>query len=488
MIKIIKDNYKYILFIIYIIALNSFLISIKSGINFNSKIILCGINLLVIIVFSFLFYKKEKMKIEKVFLVMFIPMAITFCALIPMNQVPDEYSHFMRAYEISEGNLVTTNHKWDASIYDTIGNNKYKDLLKHSKIKTSSKKNLYYYDNTSLYSFVCYIPQALGVKLAKIVSLNILGQAYLGRLFNLAVFIAIMFFAIKLIPYKKECIFIIAFLPIVIQEAISLSPDALTIATATLFVSSILYFKNKKDEKFTKMQFIYLAILSVILSLCKIVYLPICLLLFLLPKEKFSSLKKKNILIITLAIFVVVINLIWLNIASQFLPYEDNINSSSQLKFIFNHIPKYIVLIFRTYEGMSLDLMFNSLGRGLGWYNIFLSYLYMIPLTFIFAVMYLTNNYEKINLNKYEKLLILFIVLSVILLISTSLYLQWTPVGSHEISGIQGRYFIPLFPLLAFLSTRMKVTPKINWSNKYLYIFLVGLNSYTLMCIFLNFI
>ena len=485
--KFIKKNYKYILFVIGIFVLNVFLISIRSDISWNHRIILCGINLLVFLVFSFIFYKKEKMKIEKVFLIMFIPISITFCALMPVNQVPDEFSHFMRAYEISEGNLVTTNHKWDASICDTIGNNKYTDILKHIKIKTSSKKALYYYDNTSLYSFVCYIPQALGVRLAKIVGFNILGQAYLGRLFNLAVFIAIMFFAIKLIPYKKECILIITFLPIVIQEAISLSPDALTIATAVLFVSSILYFKNNKDEKFTKMQFMYLAILSVILSLCKIVYLPICLLLFLLPKEKFSSLKKKNILIIALAIFVVAINLIWLNITSQFLPYRDDVNSSEQLKFIFNHIPQYIILVFRTYDRITLDLIFNSLGRGLGWYNMFLSYLYMIPLTFIFVVMYLTNNYEKINLKKYEKLLILFITLSVIFLISTSLYLQWTPIGSDEIFGIQGRYFIPLFPVLAFLSTKMKVTPKINWSNKYLYMFLLGLDYYALTVILFKF-
>ena len=483
MIKNLKYQYKYILFVLYLILLNGFLIKNLNG-NISYVLIAFAINVLVIGIFAFFFHKKEKMKMEYIFLIMFIPISFAFFLLMPVSKVPDEYSHFMRSYEISEGHLITTSRRWDSSIYNSIGNGDYKTLFDHFKVKTSKEKAPYKYDNTSLYAFVCYIPQAFGIKIAKIFKLNILFQAYMGRLFNLAVFIAMMFFAIKLIPFKKECIFIISFLPIVIQEAISLSPDALTIATATLFVSSILYFKNKKDEKFTKIQFTYLAILALILSLCKIVYLPICLLLFLLPKEKFSSLKKKNVLIILLAIFVVLVNLIWLKLASQFLPSNDSIDSSKQLIHIFSCIPRYVMTIFKTYDKNILDLVLCAFGRSLGYNEIFVSNLYILPLVFVVFMMFLTNNYEKIKLKKFEKYFIEFIVLSVVLLLSTSLYLQWTPIGSDQIAGIQGRYFVPLLPLIAFFSTKIKITPKINWNSKYLYIFLVGLNYYTLMCIF----
>ena len=36
-------------------------------------------------------------------------------------------------------------------------------------------------------------------------------------------------------------------------------------------------------------------------------------------------------------------------------------------------------------------------------------------------------------------------------LIFVALYLTWTPVGMDRIDGIQGRYFIPLLPILLFV-------------------------------------
>ncbi len=486
MIKFIKSNYKYLVFVFGIIILNLFLILDKF--SSSSFLVPFLINLVYIIVFAFIFWKYEKIRVEYMYLIIIIPLSLFFFLSFPLNKIPDEGNHLLRAYEISYGNLVTHKHKWDVSLYKILISKNYGDVLESSKVKNANYDLKYNYDNTSLYSFVCYIPQALGIKFARMVGLNTFYQAYAGRLFNLAVFIAMMFFAIKLIPYKKVCIFIISFLPIVLQEAVSLSPDALTIASATLLVSSVLYFKSRKDEKFTKGQLIYLSVLSIVLSFCKIVYLPICLILFLLPKEKFSSSKKKNIFITLLFIFIMVVNLSWLCIASQFLPDNDNINSKMQLQYIFGHIFNYINILFKTNNKLIHDNIFNSLGMTLGLLKIELSYLYMIPLMIVVVLLYLTNNYEKIDISKLDKGLMIFILLSIILLMYTSLYLQWTPVGNQEILGIQGRYFVPLFPLLAFIITKIKITPKINWNNKYLYMFLVGLNSYALACIVFNFL
>ena len=73
MLKSIKDNYKYILFVMFIIILNGFLIiNIRGKLDFNFVVITFIINIIVITLFACLFHNYEKIKIENIFLIMFI--------------------------------------------------------------------------------------------------------------------------------------------------------------------------------------------------------------------------------------------------------------------------------------------------------------------------------------------------------------------------------------------------------------------------------
>lgn len=494
--KIIKKNYNYIIFTFFIIVLNIFFIANvdmeKSIVDIKYFFVIGSIlNLIVVLGFSFLIYKKENMKIENMFLMLFIPISICYLLFFPLGKIPDEASHFLRAYEISKGHLTTkvksNGVKWDKSIKKVLTNENYTDVLNNSKINKGSLKRKYKYSGVSLYSFVCYIPQSMGMIVARVFRLSYFYQGYFGRIFNLLLFTILMFFSIKLIPGKKTFIFLLAFLPMVIQEASSLSPDALTIGTATLFVSLILHYKNDKKDRLSIKQISLLSLLSVLLSLLKIVYLPICLLLFLLPNSLFSSTKKKYIFIIGLGIFVVCLNLFWLKIASVYLPSHESKNSAVQVKFILNNIPFFINCIFNTYKGSIHDYIFQSIGISLGLFSIGLSYFYMMPLLFLLVFVCLFDNYKKININKLECYFILFIILSVILLISTSLYVQWTGVFDKVIYGIQGRYFLPIFPLICLLFNKFSITPKLKFNNKYLYLFMFGLNVYSIFMIFYHF-
>ena len=59
------------------------------------------------------------------------------------------------------------------------------------------------------------------------------------------------------------------------------------------------------------------------------------------------------------------------------------------------------------------------------------------------------------------------IVICVIGLIFTSLYIQWSSPGNPTISGIQGRYFLPILPLVLLLisNLKLKISQKINLNN-----------------------
>ena len=205
MIKKIKSNSKYLIFVFVLIVLNTlFVYNFREKFDINWFIVPFLMNVIYIIIYSVIFWKFDKLKIEYIYLMMIIPISLSFLVLFPLNRIPDEGSHLLRAYEISSGSFVTHNHNWDASFYKIINNENYKDVLKSSKVKKTKDKLLYMYNNASLYCFVCYIPQSIGIKIARVIGLNAFYQAYAGRLFNLAVFIAMMFFAIKLVPYKRN--------------------------------------------------------------------------------------------------------------------------------------------------------------------------------------------------------------------------------------------------------------------------------------------
>lgn len=500
------NHYKYIVFILLLVIVNLGLlyelhINKFSGDKKVYFIILAILNIMTIGIYSFIFSKYKNIKLEKLYLIMILPIGVMYMCLFPLNTIPDENTHFVRIYEISSGHLVSKidqdkklqGRYFDTNIYESvITATDYKKTIEKIGIRNSGKKEFYHFSNTALYSFICYLPQAIGVIVAKIMHLPLLLQAYMARLFNFIIFVFLTYFSIKLMPMKKASFLLIMLFPIVLQEAVSLSPDALTIATTSFLISFVLHLKKEKDKKITKKEIAILGISSIVLSLCKIVYLPICFINFLIPKEKFESLKKKNIVIISIVVLAIIINLIWLSMSSNFLPDTSGIDSGRQLKYIISNIITYLLVIEKTYITIFDDILYNSFGSSLGCFTISVSRVYIFPLILIFIATILFDN-EGFNknkqiLNKYEKGYITLLIFGVIMLISTSLYLQWTPVGNDTILGIQGRYFIPLYFLLTTLFTKYKLSPKVNFTNKYTYIFLIAINIYALSAVFYNFI
>jgi uncharacterized membrane protein len=65
--------------------------------------------------------------------------------------------------------------------------------------------------------------------------------------------------------------------------------------------------------------------------------------------------------------------------------------------------------------------------------------------------------------------LILLACVAVVYLLVLFAAVSWTPVGSAQIVGVQGRYFIPLIPLLVLASCNI-VRPGRDWSRASLYL------------------
>ena len=76
----------------------------------------------------------------------------------------------------------------------------------------------------------------------------------------------------------------------------------------------------------------------------------------------------------------------------------------------------------------------------------------------------ITEEKTKSLFQKYQKRILLGIVIVITLLIFTSLYIQWSDTKLAYIDGVQGRYFLPILPLILLLISSMKI--KIKYTNR----------------------
>lgn len=469
----IKQNWKELLFFLIFSFLNVLLLnyaansySVPIGSKKYFMILFSSFLLEIILTLSVFKSNKNKWSIEKIFITLFVPMGIIYMFTIPIGRVPDESAHLSRSYGISKGHLITTTQE-DGQYGEYIptnmsllskNNNTYKNTINILNNPDGEKTYVFSGNSTiAIYNFVNFLPQSLGMLIGQILHLPSVIIAYLGRLFNLACFSILFYFAIKKIPFGKAVLFFIGFLPIVLQESASLSADCLTIGISAALIGFILYLAYDKKKKITKKDYIILLILIFFESLCKIVYLPLCFMIFLIPTKKFKNKKDRILKTVLPIIFIIIINLIWLKIASNYLlEYNAGVDSSEQVNYIFNYPFRYIQTIFNTCIASMYQFAYGMFGGWLEWLDTEMGHIYPVLSIIIATILIYNNSKNEIKVPPVHKLLMIGISISTIGLIFTSLYVQWNPVGSSFIGGIQGRYFLPVLLLAPALACKTR--------------------------------
>ena len=494
-------NLKKIIFIIVVIYM--WLFFYTRILNDNNELIITTSTITLFVIFIsiqvlfFLIYKnlcKKNISINKIYLILAFSFLPFYLFAFPQDQIPDEINDYNRSLEISIGRLTSESRGESGAgrelstnidkVFDS--NSSYEDTLSVIDVGLNNKTKFYNFANKALYSFASYIPQTIGVTFGRLLNTSIMAQIYLGRVFNYLLFVILAYFSIKYLPFKKELALFIFLLPITMQEAVSLSPDAMTIGVSALFISMVLNFKLNKDKIISNKELLLLAILSIALALCKIVYLPLCLLLFLIPNSCFKSKKQRYVYIILTILITTIINLIWLSTSSVYLEaFHHRSNSSLQLEYILSNPLKFIATIINTLDTYMFNYLGTMVGSLLGPLNISTSMPIVICSLGILTSLVIYNK-KKFFLNRKEQLFVLFIVFSTILLIFTSLYLQWTSVGNSLVEGIQGRYFLPL--LLAVSSVFMSLKVKEMKYKNYLIAFIILANIMALIAVSTSFI
>ena len=423
--------------------------------------------LYIYIVIFFLITSKHKLNIQKTFLLLAVPLGIFMLIAIPLGNMPDEKAHLARAYEISEFHIISKiskDNRVGNILPEEIHNlNGYQYTYQEtiSNLFSKSPNRVFTeFSNTALYSFISYIPQVLGIFLGKILNCSLYITAYLGRITNFAVWLSLIYFSIKLIPFGKNTLLFLSLMPITLQGACSLSPDALTYGSSVLLFSFV-FSKIKSNKLLVKKDYLIMSILCLVVSLCKIAYLPLCLLIILIPKELYENTKKKWHFIISLALLVIIVNSLWLYFANNFLMFA-RFNPELQKEYILKNPFNYALIILRTTYYTGEIVVKGIFSNFLESFTINMPYITVFLNMIIFSIFCFQEKISTNYTNNFTKTTIVIIVFSVFILINTCLYLQWTKTYNSMIEGLQGRYFLPIMYLIPVLF--MKSNKKISYN------------------------
>ena len=238
-------------------------------------------------------------------LYLFVPavglaLGVTFTYVTPALVAPDEYTHLAAAYELAstwsgqtaadeDGNLLL--RECDTAHFGTktgdIGVLAYKNeaiaetsepgspdvLTTHSEVKAGQGSG-------------SYLAQALGIRLARAQGKNFYTMLLYGRLANLILYLLLAALAVWLAPTSLRGLFAcVALLPMPLQLAASLSPDAAVLGLVFSFTALCLRLRGEKAVWWQK---ILLIVLGGLTAPGKAIYLPVILLCLLIPVENLT--------------------------------------------------------------------------------------------------------------------------------------------------------------------------------------------------------
>lgn len=437
---------------------------------------------------------------------MTLSFGLIYIFLVPPFQAPDEPNHLLRAYHISEGyffGIKTKDARFGATLPESLMlvSDSFRILRYHYQQKTNLKKILQAaaiplapaersfldFPNVAYYAPTAYLPQFPVLFFARLLRLPPLLLMYLGRLATLVFWLVCVSYAIRILPFHQWTMCWISLLPASLFLHASLTADATTNGLAFLLIAQILNI-SFTGAAFSWKRAVFIILLSLIITINKVVYAPLILLLFLLPKDQFGSFRKKAILLGGVFLIHVIILSIWYQIAGGlFIPYDQyhpifregqqlnpGVDPKAQLSFILQQPFTFLKTLVVSYAESAPATLAHYIGK-FGWEKNYLPTWLIGILATSLPASALLEKKEPISLRNPHRALLLTTGIAMIAAFSCVIYMQWSPVGHDRILSLSGRYFIPVFPLfLLVLYPKRRFQWRSFQPNWWIYFFIIA--------------
>jgi uncharacterized membrane protein len=393
--------------------------------------------------------------------------SIPLVLLTPPFQVPDEVQHFYRAFELSDlriraevqngisgGTLpVSLPELVNSSVYTRDGiyypatPSPISKTLKLASIPLDkSARRFVAFPGSAFYSPLSYCPQVLGIAVGRLLGLGPLYLLYLGRLFNCMAALGLVGLAVYLTPVAAELVMVVGLLPMSLFLYASLSPDAAVISCSLLFIA--LSFSASTRGNWKTWELVMAAAAAAVLCSVKPVYAPILLagvVPGLLRRGKVAVVIRSHVILLAVAMGAAVG---WLFIAKSTMtsPLGGG-HPSLQMSFVMHQPTLFMRALVHTLGSQAIFIWYFETVGLFGWLTVPLPVLvYVLPIA-NFLIVWKHGTRSSAERSVLCALWYLVLALASALLVMTAMYLMSAHVGQDGVTGVQGRYFIPILVL-----------------------------------------
>ena len=443
------------------------------------------------LLYCLLFEKKIYKKLEWLFVVyaLIFGLLLIFYAQ-PVKNSWDEQIHFGNAYSLAfgrnvewteaaeltkNGETVTCNTKAEFAELRAYLNEKNDTV-----VYTEQKESL-----IPAYSSLAYIPQAIFINIASILKTSFSVLYALGKIGNLLIYILVMFWAIKLAKRKKLFLIFVALMPTPLFLAASYTYDTIVFSFITL--ACVLWANELYNESINIRKIIGMVLLFAIGCFSKAVYIPMILIMLILPIA-FTKKKKDKIIVWTMILCITCLVMLTFVLPTLTSTMAGDLSFGGDSRGGATSVVGQLVSMVK-HPMASIKLMVKSIFeldnfRNLGYPEadnyffgnlMFLNFANLGILTdkwscviiVLAGMLLLTPDQQNIRyerkLSIMDKIIIAIAVIGTIGFIWLALYLSFTPVGETHISGVQARYYLPLLYLGALIFNGKRISLKCDY-------------------------
>lgn len=379
---------------------------------------------------------------------------------IPVGNVPDEINaHIKNAYHISNNILGIQDdvnnikmRKCDLDIFnygyanDVVMNRYVQNVLNKNSGETELVDSEQKVVQVGIYMYT-YFVSGLGIAIGRLLNLNGLLCVLLGRFLNFSLFLLALGYCLKKTPKFKEIFVLLALFPITLQQAFSVSYDSIVLSLAFLITSlTMQLFYNRK---LGKKEIILLVISCLLLIPCKsFAYSPLVLapLSFFIKDIDFERFKNKKGYI-TIGVILALLCFAYILAAIILGRMVSNVS----VLYLAIHPRFFYTVLRQTLYNRSNFYILSAVGGSMELCHVGIFAPIILGYICVMSILISKISPGLLGIKKINQYIFALIIIICFLGTLSGMYTWSCSIGlfgGSVIEGFQGRYILPVIPLL----------------------------------------